>query len=528
MKIGARLGGSFALVTLLTGLLALASLLTLRDIGHLWGRFSEQIMSKQDYATQGYIRLGDGIHNFKDYVLRGKDYDQRFLADMDAITRQVEGYKRLGVDSDKEQALLDKLVLGQRDYREAIAKVRQMKANGASVSEIDNAISGADKVLASAFSGLLAIAHESTAATGQKISRSISLGEMVEVVVGLTVSMLAVVCAVLVTRSITRPMREAVQIARTVAAGDLSSRIQVTRRDETGELLQALKEMNESLGKVVFHVRSGSDTIATASAQIAGGNLDLSARTEQQASSLEQTAAAMEEITSTVSRNADSARQANLLAVSASDIASKGGAVVSRVVDTMGAINDSARKIVDIISVIDGIAFQTNILALNAAVEAARAGEQGRGFAVVASEVRSLAQRSAIAAKEIKVLIDDSVDKVDAGSKLVQEAGATMEEVVISVKRVTDIMREMTHSSGEQESGIGQVNQAIAEMDTVTQKNAALVEEAAAATEALRSQAHKLVQAVSVFKLDQLIPSFASTASHASHSNANAALPLPA
>jgi len=512
MKIGVRLGGSFALVTLLTGILTLASLVTLSDISHLWGRFSAQTMSKQDYATQGYIRLGDGIHNFKDYVLRGKDYDQHFLADMDAISKLVEDYQRLGVNGTQEQALLDKLTAGQRDYRDALAKVREMKASGASVTEIDSAISGADKVLASAFSGLLAIAHENTAATGQKISRSISLGELVEVAVGLIVAVLAVVCAVLATRSITRPMREAVQIARTVAAGDLSSRIHVTRNDETGELLQALKEMNESLGKVVFHVRSGSDTIATASAQIAGGNLDLSARTEQQASSLEQTAAAMEEITSTVSRNADSARQANLLAVSASDIASKGGAVVSRVVDTMGAINDSARKIVDIISVIDGIAFQTNILALNAAVEAARAGEQGRGFAVVASEVRSLAQRSAVAAKEIKVLIDDSVEKVDAGSKLVQEAGTTMDDVVISVKRVTDIMREMTNASGEQESGIGQVNQAIAEMDTVTQKNAALVEEAAAATEALRNQANKLAQAVSVFKLDHLISSLAGTA----------------
>nr|WP_175624505.1 MULTISPECIES: methyl-accepting chemotaxis protein [Oxalobacteraceae] len=312
----------------------------------------------------------------------------------------------------------------------------------------------------------------------------------------------AAVFAVLATRSITRPLSQAVVLARKVADGDLTGNIVVESKDETGQLLQALKDMNAGLLKIVTQVRLGTDTIASASHQIATGNLDLSSRTEQQASSLEETASSMEELTSTVKQNAENARQSNQLALSASEVAVRGGVVVSQVVDTMGEINESAKKIVDIIGVIDGIAFQTNILALNAAVEAARAGEQGRGFAVVASEVRTLAQRSASAAKEIKELIGDSVDKVSVGSRLVDDAGATMREVVESVKRVTDIMSEITAASQEQTDGIEQINQAVMQMDQVTQQNAALVEEAAAAAESLQGQASHLSQVVSVFKLD--------------------------
>jgi methyl-accepting chemotaxis protein len=303
---------------------------------------------------------------------------------------------------------------------------------------------------------------------------------------------------------IIKPIRWAVHTAKRVASGDLSSSVEIHRRyDEIGDLQQALSDMNDSLIAVVTRIRSGADTIATASSQIAVGNFDLSSRTEQQASSLEETASSMEQITSTVKQNADNARQANQLAQSASEVALKGGAVVAQVVDTMGSINTSSKKIVDIIGVIDGIAFQTNILALNAAVEAARAGEQGRGFAVVATEVRSLAQRSATAAKEIKSLINDTVDKVDAGSVLVEQAGSTMEQIVASIRRVTDIMSEITVASNEQTLGIEQVNQAIAQMDEVTQQNAALVEEEATATAALKTLADNLAQVVSVFKIDE-------------------------
>ncbi|OWG18996.1 methyl-accepting chemotaxis protein [Delftia sp. K82] len=307
--------------------------------------------------------------------------------------------------------------------------------------------------------------------------------------------------ALLIARSVARPLQQAVSLAQAVAAGDLGSRIEVHGKDETGQLLQALQHMNESLQRIVGQVRQGTDSIATASGQIASGNQDLSARTEEQASSLEQTAASMEELTSTVKQNGANAQQANQLAAAASQVAVRGGSAVAQVVQTMSAINDASRKIVDIIGVIDSIAFQTNILALNAAVEAARAGDQGRGFAVVASEVRTLAQRSAAAAKEIKQLIDDSVGKVEEGSAQVDSAGKTMEEIVASVRRVTDIMGEISAASHEQTAGIEQVNQAVTQMDQMTQQNAALVEESAAATGALQAQAKALAEVVSVFKL---------------------------
>ncbi|WP_039784788.1 methyl-accepting chemotaxis protein [Herbaspirillum huttiense] len=313
--------------------------------------------------------------------------------------------------------------------------------------------------------------------------------------------LLCVLAAWWVTRSITRPLNEAVDVASAVAQGDLTVQIGETTRDETGKLLASLKAMNQNLHRIVSEVRTGSDTINTASSEIASGNLDLSSRTEEQAGALEETASAMEELTSTVKQNADNARQANQLAASASDVAVQGGSVVGQVVQTMGEINEASKKIVDIISVIDGIAFQTNILALNAAVEAARAGEQGRGFAVVASEVRTLAQRSASAAKEIKALIDDSVTRVDNGSRLVEQAGSTMSEVVASVKRVTDVVAEISAASNEQSDGIEQINHAIVQMDEVTQQNAALVEQAAAAAQSLQEQSGRLVETVSIFKL---------------------------
>lgn len=306
-----------------------------------------------------------------------------------------------------------------------------------------------------------------------------------------------------ISRSIAAPLKRAAQYADSIATGELTSDIDAQGHDEISDLLASLKQMQENLINTVLKIKEGTDTISVASREIASGNADLSSRTESQASSLEETASSMEELTSTVKQNADNARQANQLVVSASGVAVKGGAVVGQVVSTMGSIKESSRKIVDIISVIDGIAFQTNILALNAAVEAARAGEQGRGFAVVASEVRSLAQRSASAAKEIKDLIGDSVAKVDQGSKLVDEAGKTMDEIVTSVQHVADIMSEITAASQEQSAGIEQVNLAITQMDEMTQQNAALVEQAAAAAESMEEQSAELAKSVDVFKLNQ-------------------------
>ena len=305
----------------------------------------------------------------------------------------------------------------------------------------------------------------------------------------------------LLIRSITRPLARAMQVANIVAAGDLTSKIETGSSDETGKLMQALKDMNDSLYEIVGNVRTSVYSITIAAKEIATGNSDLSQRTEEQAASLEETASSMEELSSTVKHNAENAKQANQLGMGARDVAMKGGEVVNKVVITMASINESSKKIVDIISVIEGIAFQTNILALNAAVEAARAGEQGRGFAVVAGEVRTLAQRSAAAAKEIKALIGDSVEKVAGGTKLVDEAGKTMGEIVTAVKRVTDIMAEISAASSEQSAGIDQVNKAVIQMDEVTQQNAALVEEAAAAAESMQEEAERLSEAVSVFKL---------------------------
>jgi methyl-accepting chemotaxis protein len=310
--------------------------------------------------------------------------------------------------------------------------------------------------------------------------------------------------ALYMSRALKHRVGQVQTVAERVRDGDLATAVQDDGRDEMSPLLAAMAEMQAALTRVVGHVRTGSDSVATASAQIAQGNQDLSQRTEQQASALQQTAASMEELGTTVRQNADNARQANQLAMSASEVAARGGSVVGQVVDTMRGINDSSRKIADIISVIDGIAFQTNILALNAAVEAARAGEQGRGFAVVAGEVRNLAQRSAEAAREIKALITASVERVEQGSALVDQAGTTMAEIVNSIRRVTDIMGEISSASVQQSAGVAQVGQAVSSMDQATQQNAALVEQSAAAAESLKQQAQQLVQAVAVFKLSRV------------------------
>ena len=404
---------------------------------------------------------------------------------------------------DKEKALLATVDAALKEGAAKNNKVIALRKDG----EIQDAIAALTQEAAPSLKAVLKalddiLAYETMQANqaSSEVESVLSSAQMLLVTLGLVALGLGAAVAWFITASITGPLNEAVAVAETVASGDLSSNIVVQASDETGRLLGALKAMNDSLLNVVSQVRNGTDTISTASNEIAAGNLDLSSRTEEQASSLEETASSMEQLTSTVKQNADNARQADTLARSASEVATRGGSIVSQVVDTMGTINHSSRKIVDIIAVIDGIAFQTNILALNAAVEAARAGEQGRGFAVVASEVRNLAQRSAGAAKEIKELIAASVANVDKGSKLVGQAGQTMGDIVASIQRVADIMGEITAASQEQTLGIEQVNMAITQMDEVTQQNAALVEQAAAASQSMQEQAVQLATVVRFFK----------------------------
>lgn len=430
-------------------------------------------------------------------------YVERATASTRDVTQLMSNLEKT-LNTPKAIELMGKLKEARAGYSKPrdhlLELIRQQKNTEAGDILFKEAIPAQDKY----FTALAEMRDFQTALMDERVSTgreaSSNAINLMIVLSGIAI-LLSVVCAVLITRSITRPLNNAVEVANAVASGDLTVQIISTSQDETGALLSSLKVMNENLHRIVTEVRQGTDTIATASGQIATGNLDLSSRTEQQAGALEETASAMEELTSTVKQNADNARQANTLAASASQIAIQGGTVVGEVVQTMGEINDASRKIVEIISVIDGIAFQTNILALNAAVEAARAGEQGRGFAVVASEVRTLAQRSAAAAKEIKSLIDTSVERVENGSRLVGQAGATMEEVVNSVKRVTDVVAEITAASGEQSDGIEQINQAIVQMDEVTQQNAALVEEAAAAAQSLQEQSNRLSGTVSIFRL---------------------------
>jgi methyl-accepting chemotaxis protein len=506
IKVGSRLALAFGLVLLTAALVA--------GIG-VW-RLQELASTSHTLVTKDAEKLKLAVYLQQTFNLSwvrtraiALDSDISHIpmwqAEMSSTTlTTIAAHKRLVelVELPQGKALLAQIETTRNAFRDARTAMIKNKMAGEDVmAQLEHSVKPLSDAYVAAISEFEKFQQGLYATATLQVQENAANGRLILIIGSALALLLGTISAIVLGRSITTPLQQAVRSARAIAEGDLTQPIYSSGRDEAAELLQALQTMQTNLVTMIGHVRQGTDSIAAASNQIASGNSDLSARTEQQASALKRTAASMDQLTSAVRQNADNARQANQLAVSASTVAVQGGSVVSQVVDTMGAINASSRKIADIISVIDSIAFQTNILALNAAVEAARAGEQGRGFAVVASEVRLLAGRSAAAAKEIKELIDESASKVSAGTTLVGEAGKTMDNVVGSIQRVTDIMGEITAAGQEQTAGIEQVNQSVIQMDQVTQQNAALVEEAAAAAQSLQEQASGLAHTVSAFKL---------------------------
>jgi methyl-accepting chemotaxis protein len=508
LSVAKRLGLGFALLLLLSALILIVGISRLNEVAQSTRDMVASPIKTERLVSDWYRNIYTGVRR-TGAIAKSSDPSlvQFFAEDQAASTKASTEYQKaveLLMDSDKEKALFAAIGEERKKYilvRDTVVGLRKEGKADEANTMLDQKFTPAAKDYMARMEELLNIQRQEVEDRAKEIEDNYEASRNLMIALGAISLGLSVLVAWLLSGSITKPLAQASEVARRVAAGDLTARIDNTRTDELGQLLSSLQDMQTSLASVVANVRSGSESVATASAQISQGNNDLSARTESQASALEQTAASMEELSSTVKQNADNARQANQLAMSASTVAIQGGEVVSQVVETMKGINDSSKKISDIISVIDGIAFQTNILALNAAVEAARAGEQGRGFAVVASEVRSLAGRSADAAKEIKNLINASVERVDQGTALVDRAGVTMTEVVSSIRRVTDIMGEISAASTEQSLGVGQVGEAVTQMDQATQQNAALVEEMAAAASSLRNQAQDLVQVVAAFKL---------------------------
>jgi len=508
LKIGKRLALGFSVILLLAIVIICIGIWRLQGVTDATKAMMQKPLEKERLISDWFPYVQTSILRVTAIAKSTDPALAPFFAKEDAASSKIstELLKKLQavLETDQELVLFKKIEEQRQLYVVARDQMRKAKAAG-DLDEanrlLETAFMPRATDLKDALQNLLTMQRKSIDDTAADIDRMAHTGRTLLIVLGVLILLFGVSCAWYLTVNITGPLTVAVGVARGIADGDLTARIVVRSKDEVGMLLSALKDMNSSLLRIVGDVRGGTDAIATASGQIASGNLDLSSRTEEQASSLEQTAAAMEQLSATVKQNSDNAVQANSLANSASTVAAEGGDVVGEVISTMRSIDASSKKIVDIISVIDGIAFQTNILALNAAVEAARAGEQGRGFAVVASEVRSLAQRSAAAAKEIKTLIGDSVEKVGAGTRLVEKAGVTMNDVVASVKRVTDVVSEISAASREQSEGIDQVKHAVTQMDSVTQQNAALVEEAAAAAQSLQQQADNLARIVSVFKL---------------------------
>jgi len=517
LNIGKRLAIGFSVTLAMAVLIAGFAMSRLQNAADHTSAVLAQPLAKERLIAEWYMQIFGAVRRTAAIAKSSDPALNAYFKEDSAATgkRSADLVKQIEplIDAGAEKALWDRIGALRKSYSAARDAVTKAKADG-NVEEAEKILDGKFTPTARAYQDavqeLVTLQQTNIAKAAQALQADTAFNRtLIMALTGFAVA-LGAVSAIVLTRGIVRPIRDAVELAETVAGGDLTSRIDADDAryksgDETGALLRALANMNDSLVRIVTEVRTGTDAIHGAAGEIASGNLDLSGRTEQQAAAIEETSASMAHLTDTVRQNADNARQANQLSIAASNIANEGGNVVGEVILTMGAINESSKKIVDIISVIDGIAFQTNILALNAAVEAARAGEQGRGFAVVAGEVRTLAQRSAAAAKEIKELITASVQKVDTGARLVDKAGATMGDVADAIQRVTDIMSEIAAASREQTDGIEQVNGAIGQMDESTQQNAALVEEAAAAAGSLQDQSSRLAQAVAVFKLERQV-----------------------
>jgi methyl-accepting chemotaxis protein len=509
LRIGVRLGIGFALLIATALAMAVYARIALGSVNDELHLLTDDRIVKIEQLTTVKDNVNIIARSVRTIALTTdetvKDGEVKRIEEARAENGKLFDVLEDTIKSDKGVALLKDTADARGPYNQGVTEVTALaRANKAAeaTAMLLGSVRQAQFEYMKTLDQLIDFQKELMKGSSQDVDDAVTRAGTTMLAVAVVAGLLGAVMAWVITRSITIPIRRAVEVAETVAQGDLRTRIDVTSKDETGQLLGALRRMNESLVSTVSKVRGNADSVATASSQIAQGNTDLSQRTEEQASNLQQTAASMEQLTATVKQNADTARQASQLAGSASTVAGQGGEVVGRVVSTMEDISASSKKISDIIGVIDGIAFQTNILALNAAVEAARAGEQGRGFAVVAGEVRTLAQRSAEAAKEIKGLIGASVEKVAAGSALVGDAGRTMDEIVSQVKRVSDLLGEISAASTEQTQGIGQIGDAVAQLDQVTQQNAALVEESAAAAESLKVQAAQLSQAVAFFQVE--------------------------
>jgi methyl-accepting chemotaxis protein len=507
LKIATRLGAGFGLALLLLVLVLSIGMQRFHAIGNSTTALIDEDWVKADAAaTINTMTRANARRTLELFLAPGAQERARIRDKIESnkkeITQALQTLERL-VTSEAGKAMLATVLERRAAYVASFSAVSESIESGRheEAQQVLNETMPRLDALQDSVQALNVFQKQRAEDSGRAVAAMIASGSTQMLVLGLVALGAGTAFAIWLARSIVRPLRRAVQVAQAVAGGDLTSRIEVGSRDELGELLAALKTMNDNLGNMVDQVRQGTDTIATASSQIASGNLDLAARTEMQASSLQQTASSMEELTGTVQQNAANARQASALANQTSAITAAGSDAVACVGATMTSISECARRIEDITGIIDGIAFQTNILALNAAVEAARAGEQGKGFAVVASEVRNLAQRSAAAAREIKVLIGDSVEKISDGTRLTGQAADTMRQVLGSVQRVTDLMSDISTASDEQRSGIEQVNQAVTQMDAATQQNAALVEQAAAAAASLQDQAGALTRTVHMFKL---------------------------